>query len=71
MFSNGLSTIETDELHAYEEGIKSPFLIRYPAWFKPGTVNDELVLALEEHGPIAGIASAAYGTRRTGRATRS
>jgi N-acetylglucosamine-6-sulfatase len=32
---------------AYEEGIKSPFLIRYPAWFKPGTVNDELVLALD------------------------
>jgi arylsulfatase A-like enzyme len=32
---------------AYEEGIKSPFLIRHPAWFKPGTVNDELVLALD------------------------
>lgn len=32
---------------AYEEGIKSPFLIRYPAWFKPGTVSDELVLALD------------------------
>ena len=24
---------------AYEEGIKSPFLVRYPAWFKPGTVE--------------------------------
>ena len=32
---------------AYEEGIRSPFLIRYPAWFKPGTVNDDLVLALD------------------------
>ena len=32
---------------AYEEGIKSPFLVRYPAWFKPGTVKDELVLALD------------------------
>jgi N-acetylglucosamine-6-sulfatase len=32
---------------AYEEGIKSPFLIRYPAWFKPGTANDDLVLALD------------------------
>lgn len=32
---------------AYEEGIKSPFLVRYPAWFKPGTVNDDLVLALD------------------------
>jgi len=32
---------------AYEEGIRSPFLVRYPAWFKPGTVNDDLVLALD------------------------
>ncbi|MBV8392479.1 MAG: sulfatase-like hydrolase/transferase, partial [Alphaproteobacteria bacterium] len=32
---------------AYEEGIKSPFLIRYPAWFNPGTVKDDLVLALD------------------------
>ena len=32
---------------AYEEGIKSPFLVRYPAWFKPGTVNDDLVLMLD------------------------
>ena len=32
---------------AYEEGIKSPFLIRYPAWFRPGTVKDDLVLALD------------------------
>jgi N-acetylglucosamine-6-sulfatase len=32
---------------AYEEGIRSPFLIRYPAWFKPGATNDDLVLALD------------------------
>ena len=32
---------------AYEEGIKSPFLIRYPAWFKPGAVNDDLVVAID------------------------
>jgi N-acetylglucosamine-6-sulfatase len=32
---------------AYEEGIRSPFLIRYPAWFKPGTVNDDLVMAID------------------------
>lgn len=32
---------------AYEEGIKSPFLIRYPAWFKPGVVNDDLVVAID------------------------
>ena len=32
---------------AYEEGIKSPFLIRYPAWFKPGAVNDDLIVAID------------------------
>ena len=32
---------------AYEEGIRSPFLVRYPAWFKPGKVKDDLVLALD------------------------
>src|SRR5258708_38756048 len=32
---------------AYEEGIKSPFLVRYPAWFKPGTLVDDLVTTLD------------------------
>ncbi|HTB37522.1 MAG TPA: sulfatase-like hydrolase/transferase [Reyranella sp.] len=32
---------------AYEEGIKSPFLVRYPAWFKPGAVADDLVTTLD------------------------
>ncbi|MBM3643245.1 MAG: DUF4976 domain-containing protein [Alphaproteobacteria bacterium] len=32
---------------AYEEGIKSPFLIRYPAWFAPGARIDDMVLALD------------------------
>ena len=41
---------------AYEEGIKSPFLVRYPAWFKPGTVNDDLVLALDIAPTIVDLA---------------
>ena len=41
---------------AYEEGIKSPFLIRYPAWFKPGTAKDELVLALDIAPTIVDLA---------------
>jgi N-acetylglucosamine-6-sulfatase len=41
---------------AYEEGIRSPFLIRYPAWFKPGTVKDDLVLALDIAPTIVDLA---------------
>src|SRR5262249_37720316 len=41
---------------AYEEGIKSPFLVRYPAWFKPGTVNDDLVLAIDIAPTIVDLA---------------
>ena len=43
---------------AYEEGIKSPFLIRYPAWFKPGTVNDDLVLAIDIAPTVLDLAGA-------------
>jgi len=43
---------------AYEEGILSPFLIRYPAWFKPGTVNDDLVLALDIAPSVLDLAGA-------------
>jgi arylsulfatase A-like enzyme len=32
---------------AYEEGIKAPFLARYPAWFKPGSECDALVTTLD------------------------
>lgn len=32
MFSNGLSTIETDELHAYEEGINTNSAMLYLNW---------------------------------------
>jgi arylsulfatase A-like enzyme len=43
---------------AYEEGIKSPFLVRYPAWFKPGTVKEELVLALDIAPTVLDLAGA-------------
>jgi arylsulfatase A-like enzyme len=43
---------------AYEEGIKSPFLVRYPAWFKPGTLNDDLVLALDIAPSVLDLAGA-------------
>ncbi len=43
---------------AYEEGILSPFLVRYPAWFKPGTVKDDLVLALDIAPSVLDLAGA-------------
>jgi N-acetylglucosamine-6-sulfatase len=43
---------------AYEEGIRSPFLIRYPAWFRPGTVNRDLVLALDIAPTVLDLAGA-------------
>ena len=49
---------------AYEEGIRSPFLVRYPAWFKPGTVNDDLVLALDIAPTLLDLAGAKAGRHR-------
>ena len=39
MFSHGLSTIETDELHAYEEGINANSAMLYLNWGDPLTVE--------------------------------
>lgn len=39
MFTNGLSTIETDELHAYEEGINSDAARLYLNWGDPLTLT--------------------------------
>ncbi len=51
MFSNGLSTIETDELHAYEEGINANSAMLYLNWGDPLTVERlmETVKAFDEH----------------------
>jgi arylsulfatase A-like enzyme len=43
---------------AYEEGIKSPFLVRYPAWFKAGSVIDDLVLAIDIAPSVLDLAGA-------------
>ncbi|AZR24680.1 LamG domain-containing protein [Xanthomonas vasicola] len=39
MFTNGLSTIETDELHSYEEGININSALLYLNWGDPRTVE--------------------------------
>ncbi|WP_010367032.1 LamG-like jellyroll fold domain-containing protein [Xanthomonas vasicola] len=39
MFTNGLSTIETDELHSYEEGININSALLYLNWGDPCTVE--------------------------------
>ena len=48
---------------AYEEGIRSPFLVRYPAWFKPGTVKDDLVLAIDIAPTVLDLAGARAADR--------
>ncbi|WP_028914304.1 LamG-like jellyroll fold domain-containing protein [Pseudoxanthomonas sp. J31] len=50
MFTDGLSTIETDELHAYEEGINSNSAMLYLNWGDPLTVERlmETVKAFDE-----------------------
>lgn len=50
MFTDGLSTIETDELHAYEEGINSNSAMLYLNWGDPLTVERlmETVRAFDE-----------------------
>lgn len=50
MFANGLSTIETDELHAYEEGINANSAMLYLNWGDPLTVERlmETVKAFDE-----------------------
>jgi hypothetical protein len=50
MFSNGLSTIETDELHSYEEGINSNSAMLYLNWGEPRTLERlmETVKAFDE-----------------------
>ncbi len=50
MFTNGLSTIETDELHAYEEGINANSAMLYLNWGDPLTVERlmETVKAFDE-----------------------
>lgn len=50
MFANGLSTIETDELHSYEEGINANSAMLYLNWGDPLTVERlmETVRAFDE-----------------------
>jgi len=50
MFSNGLSTIETDELHSYEEGINTNSAMLYLNWGDPLTLERlmETVKAFDE-----------------------
>jgi arylsulfatase A-like enzyme len=52
---------------AYEEGIRSPFVIRYPPLARAGTTRTELVLALDIAPTIIELAGGAPGAHRQGR----
>ncbi|MCW5746626.1 MAG: sulfatase-like hydrolase/transferase [Alphaproteobacteria bacterium] len=48
---------------AYEEGIKSPFLVRYPAMFAAGEVRSELVLTIDIAPTLVDLAGGTPGQR--------
>ena len=52
MFSGGLSTIETDELHAYEEGINANSAMLYLNWGDPLTVERLMLTVKDYHDRI-------------------
>lgn len=52
MFSGGLSTIETDELHAYEEGINANSAMLYLNWGDPLTVERLMHTVKDYHDRI-------------------
>lgn len=52
MFSNGLSTIETDELHSYEEGINANSEMLYLNWGDPLTLERLMKTAKALHDRI-------------------
>jgi len=52
---------------AYEEGIRSPFVVRYPPLVAPGTVIDALVLALDIAPTAIALAGEAPGPAVQGR----
>lgn len=52
---------------AYEEGIRSPFVVRYPPLIAPGTVVQELVLALDIAPTLIDLAGGVPGAHIQGR----
>src|SRR5512145_2017424 len=52
---------------AYEEGIRSPFLIRYPPLIAPGTVVSDLTLALDIAPTCIELAGGVPGSHIQGR----
>ncbi|HEY7139719.1 MAG TPA: sulfatase-like hydrolase/transferase [Methylomirabilota bacterium] len=52
---------------AYEEGIRSPFVIRYPPLARPGTTASELVLTLDVAPTVLELAGATPGRHVQGR----
>nr|WP_211260719.1 LamG-like jellyroll fold domain-containing protein [Pseudoxanthomonas dokdonensis] len=71
MFTDGLSTIETDELHAYEEGININSAMLYLNWGDPLTVERlmrtvkafDRIIQVNPHGDLL-FASNWYGGRK-------
>jgi N-acetylglucosamine-6-sulfatase len=59
-----------DRRFAYEEGIRSPFVLRYPALAKPGTRRRELVICQDIAPTLIELAGGRPGAQIQGRSLR-
>jgi arylsulfatase A-like enzyme len=60
-----------DKRFIYEESLRMPFLVRYPAEIKPGTVNDDMVLNIDFAPTFLEYAGGAIPSDMQGRSFRS
>jgi len=66
-FFFGEHGLEAERRFAYEEGIRTPFFVRWPARVKPGTRVDAMVLALDIAPTMLELGGGAAGPHVQGR----
>jgi arylsulfatase A-like enzyme len=66
-FFFGEHGLEAERRFAYEEGIRTPFFVRFPRQLKPGTTIDPMVLALDIAPTMVELAGGTPGPHVQGR----
>ena len=66
-FFFGEHGLEAERRFAYEEGIRTPFFVRYPALLKPGTTVEPMVLAIDIAPTMLELAGGTPGVHVQGR----
>ena len=70
-FFFGEHGLEAERRFAYEEGIRTPFFVRYPALVKPGITVDPMVLTLDIAPTMIELAGGTPGPQIQGRSLGS